>query len=278
MNKEELVKKIDSVPLFVLRDVSVKEMLVVDEDAGLVFASQHQGQVMDDCVWVEQNGWKAVTEENNLSPLAFVCERYRLMQFKEVFTPLIQNIPELEGDLVYYGGIAILQFFPLDEKLKEGDDRIGITAVNSVNKTSSVIIKFCILHDGKVITFPKKFASFKRMHVGKAIQVTQNFLHVTDKVREIWKTILSEFNKVLVDDAYANTMMDKVEIKDNYLRKKVLQKIESSTDVNLWDVFIYMMEVIEQRNFKSELHRRKKLDLISEKMFSWAIEARLINA
>ncbi len=49
-------------------------------------------------------------------------------------------------------------------------------------------------------------------------------------------------------------------------------------DMDLWDLFLYLIEIVEERNFKSELHRRKKLDLISEKMFHWAVVSKLLNA
>ncbi len=271
MDKQQLIQKIEQIPKFVLRDAAVREDERVESDDGV--------KENLDYGWAEAENWKAVTEEGSTIPLAFVSKSYSLVQFDEVFKKLIDGIPYLDGQCIYYNGVGLMDVFPNDEKLKvNGGDRIGMVALNSVNRTTSVIIKFCVSHGDKIITVPKKIAGFKRMHMGKAMQITQNFLVVVDKVREIWKTILTEFEKIKANETYVTAMMDEVEIKDNYLRKKVIKKVLSTYDMNLWDTFLYMLSVIEERSFKSDVHRRKKLDLISEKMFKYAVVSRLINA
>src|SRR3990167_1436392 len=232
MNKEQLLREIEQIPKFVLRDVAIKQ-----QDKGLVAGTEFN--------WTEDYNHKAVTEEDNYNPLAFVSNNYQLVQFESVFKPLIENIERLEGAVIYYGGVGAMTVFPEDEKLLvNGGDKIGIIGWNSVNKTSSVIIKFCVRHKDTYITMPKLIAGFKRMHVGKAIQITQNFLVVVDKVREVWKQILTEFKE----------------------------------EMDLWDVFMKMIAVIEDRNYKSDIHRRKRLDKISADIFKWAVAGRLINA
>ena len=270
MNKEQLIERIEQIPKFVLRDAAVKDEEIVQFGPKDNFGKDR---------WVEAENWKAVTEEGNTIPLAFVSKSYSLVQFDDVFKKLIDNIPELEGYCIYYNGIGLMDVFPDDEKLKvNGGDRIGMVALNSVNRTTSVIIKFCVKHGDKIITVPKNIAGFKRMHMGKAVQITQNFLTVVGKVREIWKTILTEFEKIKVNETYVIGMMDSVQIKDNYLRKKVIKKVLDTYDMDLWDTFLYMIDIIESRSFKSDVHRRKKLDKISELMFKWAVMSRLINA
>jgi hypothetical protein len=268
MNKQELINKIELIPKFVKRDVAIKEKAENVLDPELTYK------------WTEDEHHKAVTEEHDVLPLAFVSKNYCLVQFSEVFTSLLKEIEELEGKCVYYGGVGIMDVFPTDEKMAvNGDgDRIGIVAWNSVNKTSSVIVKFCIRHGDRFITIPKKIAGFKRMHTGKAVQITHNFLSVVGKVREVWKTILSEFEKVQVTEVYATTMLDEINLKDQNIRKKVVKRIRDTVDMNLWELFLYMMEVVEMRNYKSDVHRRKRLDRISDSIFRWAVASRLINA
>ena len=184
-----------------------------------------------------------------------------------------------EMTVIYYGGVGAMTVFPEDEKLLvNGGDKIGIIGWNSVNKTSSVIIKFCVRHKDTYITMPKLIAGFKRMHVGKAIQITQNFLVVVDKVREVWKQILTEFEKIKVSETYVTAMLDELGIKDKSLRKQVLKELEFKEEMDLWDVFMKMIAVIEDRNYKSDIHRRKRLDKISADIFKWAVAGRLINA
>lgn len=261
MNKEQLINKINLIPEFVLKDVAVEKI--------------------DDSIyqeWENKENWKAVTEIGNNEPLTFVTKKYQLIQFKDVFLPLIENIEKLEGNLVYYWGVGLIDIFPDEEKLKKGNDRIGIVSLNSVNKMSSVIIKFCMKHNERVITIPKDIAGFKRVHSGKAFEITQNFLTLVDKVRDIWDTVLTEFNKTDVDENFAITVLDEIDVKGGRIRKKVLNKVSSSANFNLWDLFMCLIDISEERNYKSDYHRRKKIDELSEKMFKYAVVSKLINA
>lgn len=256
MNKEELVRGIEKIPQFVLRDIKiVGNNKVVDE-----------------------KNWKAVTEDINEKPLTFVTERYKLIQFKDVFTPLVQNIPELDGEVSYFDGFGIIDIFPEDEKLKNGEDRIGMVAYNSVNKTSSVIVNFCVRHGKKKITIPRNIAGFKKVHSGKILDMTKNFLEVAENVRSIWNTILNEFSKIKVDEAYATNVLKELDIKDQYITKRTMKKVLTTSDINLWDMFLYIMELVEARRFKSDVHRRKKMDLITAKIFKYATMIKLLNA
>lgn len=281
MNKEILLKDIEKIPKFVMRDVAIKAP-DVKEYEGLT-TQQVYDKLKDEKVvkeaWQEEENWKAVTEEANLVPLAFVSKNYQLVQFSQVFPKLIENIERLEGAVIYYGGVGIMTVFPEDEKLLvNGGDKIGLVAWNSVNKTSSVIIKFCVRHGDRYITMPKTVAGFKRMHVGKAMQITQNFLVVVDKVREVWRSIITEFEKIKVGKEYAANLMDELGIKDKSMRKQVLMEAEQREDMDLWDMFMKMLSLIEERSYKSDVHRRKKLDKISADIFKWAVASRLINA
>ena len=165
MNKENLIYGINQIPKFVLRDIAVDK----SEDASIRN-------------WANEDEFKAVTEVDNTKPLCFATGRYRLIQFTEVFLPLIEKIEELEGELFYYGGVGLIDVFPKDDNLKgEGVD-FGLVAYNSVNKTSSVFVNFCIKHNDRVIKIPKKIMGFKKVHSGNALQITQNFLPIMNGV------------------------------------------------------------------------------------------------
>ena len=258
LNKQELMSEIDCIPKFVLRDAAQKDKRTD--------------------MWIEDDRHSGVTEETNFINLAYVSKRYKLLQFESVFKPLLQNIEELEGSIMYDGGVGAMIMFPDDERLiVNGGDKIGLVAWNSVDKTSSVIINFCVKHDDRDITIPKSVAGFKRMHVGKAVEITENFLKVVDKIRDVWKAILKEFEKIKVTETYVISLMDELKIKEKSLRKKVLKDVQSTESMSLWDVFMKMLAIIEEKGYKSEVHRRKRLDKISSAMFNWAVAGRLIR-
>jgi len=267
MNKENLTYAINQIPKFVSRGIAVDK----SDDVNV----QN---------WAYEDEFTAVTEVENTKPLCFATGRYRLIQFSEVFLPLIEKIEELEGDLFYYGGVGLIDVFPKDDNLKGDDVDFGLVAYNSVNKTSSVFINFCIKHNDRVIKIPKKIMGFKKVHSGNALQITQNFLTIMNKVKDIWKTIIDEFSKTEITEDIAKNIIKTVEIKDDYIIKKLLEKVQQQTlmpdmeKMNIWTMFLEIMKIIEHRKFKSELHKRKKLDLVSDCIFKYATITKLINA
>lgn len=267
MNKENLIYAINNIPKFTLRDIAVDK----SEDKSIRN-------------WTSEEEFKAVTEIDNTKPLCFASGRYRLIQFTDVFLPLVDKIQELDGELFYYGGVGLMDIFPKDDKLKVDGVDFGLVAYNSVNKTSSVFINFCIKHNDRVIKIPKNIMGFKKVHSGNALEVTQNFMEVMNRVKDIWKTIIEEFSKTEVTEDLANNIIKTVEIKDDYIIKKLLDKVRQQnsmpdqTKMNVWTMFLEIMKIIEYRKFKSELHKRKKLDLVSDCIFKYATITKLINA
>lgn len=81
-----------------------------------------------------------------------------------------------------------------------------------------------------------------------------------------------------VDETYAKNILNECKITDNYIIKSILKFVTTKEKPTLWDMFLRIIDTVEIRNFKSSVHRRKKLDLISERIFKYAIVSRLINA
>lgn len=254
--KQEVIEDIRKIPQFQLRGVAV-------DDSGS---------------WIGAENYRAVTEVGSLEPLAFPTIRYKLIQLSEVFLPLVEPIPELEGGVTYYKGVGILDIFPKDDKLEDEYGRIGLVALNSVDCSCSVVIKFCVLRGNRVYTLPHRIAGFKKVHTGKALQLTQDFMNVIDKVRVIWKQIVDEFGKIPVDKEYAAQILEDIGIKGNYMLKRVHKQIDRTPGFNLWDLFITLLEIGENRKSKSDYHQRHKADVLTEKLLKYAVASKLINA
>ena len=105
-----------------------------------------------------------------------------------------------------------------------------------------------------------------------------------NRVKDIWKTIIEEFSKTDITEDLAKNIIKTVEIKDDYIIKKLLEKVKQQSlmpdqpKMNIWTMFLEIMKIIEHRKFKSELHKRKKLDLVSDCIFKYATITKLINA
>jgi len=96
------------------------------------------------------------------------------------------------------------------------------------------------------------------------------------KIKSIWNIILNDFSTKKIDLVMAKSVLEDLEIKEEFLIKKVDKYYEIHKEVTLWDLFVLLLNVIEYKTYKSELHKRKKMDLISSKIFKYAVMSRLI--
>ena len=130
--------------------------------------------------------------------------------------------------------------------------------------------------DKRILVLPKKLAGFKHIHVGKIVNATKDYLDVITKIRKVWMNVMTNFTKEKVDEEYAKTVLEVIQFKDQGIRKKIMLKVMSSSDMNLWDLFLDIIYWVSSKNYKSESHKRKRLDKISEAIFNYAIATKLI--
>lgn len=258
MDKTEIREQIARIPQFELKIAGVK-----DPAEG----------------WQEAMKFKAVVELGKNVPFAFVNKGYQLVQFKDVFEPILESLPDTtEGRLFYYGGMAHLEVFPGEQS---GDTKFGLVIGNSVNKTSSVTVRFCIEKkeendDGIFVTFPHNIGGFKQMHMGRVIRITQNYLQSLSEVQKAWGTIMEEFPKIQITPDNFGEIMENLSF-DDRTKKAIKYQVEIGTVKNLWDVFVSAIRNVSKRKYKSPLHERKKLESITQNIFDHAVIAKLMG-
>lgn len=265
-NKEQIRNRIHLMPIFELRRVKVKGDL--------------EG---DDQNWSEAITSRAVCKVGENIPYAFVGSKYDLVQFKDVFLPIIDsmNVP-MEGYVMDYGGFASLVLFPEIEGMSEGDTKFGIVASNSVDCSSAVIVKFCIEHGTNYITIPSKVAGLKRKHTGKIAGIVKDYATLVGSVRQLWTNIINEFPKYSVVKELDATQENQIEFKaviksfqlgdrlSKALEEKMQKKFLLGSKYTLWDAFIDAIGSITERKYKSEVHKQRRIDKLSEKVFQYA--------
>ena len=255
MNKEELLVEIGKIPLFRFRDVATKEEKV------------EEGEVVSER-WVEDDKSKAITEVDSVSPIAFVCEKYQLVQFKDMFKPIVENIEDCRGAVIYNRGFAIMDVFPSKEEYKTNGDRIGIVAYNSVNKTSALNIRFCVEHNNRKITIPSKVASFRKVHLGNIGEMTQDYIGVITKVKSSWNTIMTKFTAHNVELEDLPKIAENFKIDENAV-KHMKKKMLLGRKYNLWDFCMGVFDYLSKKSFKSDVHKRKRLDKFVNTIFDY---------
>ena len=274
--KETMRNKIEQLPKFRFRDVAVKEEQ--DFVEGEPFYPERE--------WVGCPSNRAITETTNTKPLAFVSKRYGLVQMKDVFMPLLNTVETLEpeSNLKYYEGMGVMDLFPGGDSFSAMDiiinddgqnqiskgvtfhnNRVGISAYNSVNKTSALVIKFSVLSEGRVFTLPRKAASFRRIHVGKDVKVdAMTYASFVGKIQDIWKGVLNKFMNDKVDDDRFDKFIESFHMSPKDFETQKLN-IVSGDEPSAWEVCMMMYDHIDgATRYKSDVHKRKRLDKFVE--------------
>jgi hypothetical protein len=266
MNKQELRKRIESLPLFELRRVKVKCDISEEKDD-----------------WQEPVFSRAICKLEENIPCAYVGSRYDLIQFKDVFLPILDSIDvDLNGTVLDWGGYAQLIMFPDMSELKDGETQFGLVAANSVDCSSAVIVKFCIAHKDTYLVVPAKIAGLKRKHTGKVKGIVKDYVQLVGTVRELWKNIIAEFPKYNVaaqlDPMKENELEFKEVLKSLHIGTRLGKALEDKfqhanalgKQYTLWDLFIDTIAAISERDYKSMVHRQKRIEQLSENVFKYA--------
>ena len=252
MKKQQLINEINNLPKFELKRVALN----------------------DKEEWKERETFKAVTEVGKLYPFCFVTGAYRLIQMSDIFLPLLKKLDNIDGQLIYGNGMAIMDVFPDGEEFSEGNTKFGIVCYNSVNTQSAINIRFCITTTGITITIPSSIKGFKRVHVGKALELTTSYIEVIGKIKETWRNIIKYFADEVVTEEDAPELLKNLGI-DFRLREKIKKELKEGAKMNLWDVFIRAIKIISEKQYKNEVNRRRRLDKLSKKVFDYAVASGL---
>jgi hypothetical protein len=267
MNKEQLKERISNLPLFEKREVQVKN---------------YEGEG-----YTTQDKNYAICEVDGNTAYAFVGKGYFVTQFKDVFNPILDSIDEeVTGYMADYGGFALLKIFPEREDLKDGNSRFGLMAMNSVDLSSSIIVKFCVEHGNRSFTIPPNVAGLKKQHTGTAANVVKDYVSMIGSVKQAWSKIITEFPnyKVVRDIEREGASYDSVLELGTILDKmgvgtRLAKKISDDYDIivadgkvyNLWDVVMKIMDETSKKEYTSEAHKQRHLDKISKAVFDYAI-------
>lgn len=257
--KDDMGVAIEELPLFEKKEIAIKE----------------------DGKYNDEENWTAVCEVDNVRPLAFVSQKYNLVQFKQVFKPIVENVNDnMSGQLLYNEGMAVMDVFPENDDYANNGTKFGITIINSVNLTSSVVIRFSVLHNNRFVTIPKDVAGFKKTHMSRdLLDITKNYAHSIVKVKDTWKTIVEKFPDYEIDKEHLNEIIESIGLGDliaKAIRHDFIWKtVANKQKYNLWHFFNFCIDYTAKKSYKSDLHCRQNSDKIVEKVLQYALMLQL---
>lgn len=265
MNKEEIKERINELPLFEKRHIKIKIDKSYDEN------------------FFNEENYEAICEIGKQTPFAFVRKNYELIQFNEIFNPLVDEMQgDVEGYVINYGGFAQIILFPDDPNMSYKDGRFGIIAMNSVDCSSSIIVKFCVEHEHMRISIPPSVAGLKKRHTKNVKGIVKNYATLIGKVKDFWERIITQFPeyKVTLNDEEEgktlnlNSVIEKLKVGER-LGKVITKRYEDITynegNMTLWDVFVTAIDNLNEKDYKSEVHKERRLDKLSKAVFEYAI-------
>lgn len=269
MDREKLRERIENLPKFEKRDIQIKTSANGEEE---FVAGFH----------------KAICEvgDKDSYAYAFCNTNYSLLQFEDLFNPILNSVEgNVDGYVTHYGGFAMMKFFPEMEELREGDSKFGLVAMNSVDMSSSIIVKFCVRHQGQTISIPPKVAGLKKQHSGDVKNLTKDYISMIGKVKKAWGKIIEEFPKYNIvrdlekaDDTINpiefGTVIEELKIGKRaakILDEKMTKRLNNGGSFTLWDAFVMILTEISQKTYKSEVHKERKIDNICQAVFDYAM-------
>lgn len=251
LSKEKLIEKIKDLPLFEFKDIFIEK-----NDLDREFDRQER--------------FRAITEIDKSQALSIVSNRYKLIQFKDILLPIIESLNDLEGITRIYDGEGYTLIFP--KKEEENKEKFGLIIFNSVTKKYAVIIDFIILIGGRhYLILPRKVKKFKNRHIGNIKEIVEDYEKILSEVKEEWELISDKFNRTINQKEY-NFILDELK-----LGKKINKKLtdiyedEENKEIILWDFLLEVIKNIQEKEYKNEVNKMKKIKFISEVIFKFAV-------
>ena len=270
-NKEQLLMDIEKLPKFVKRDIYIKaEEFKINAETGIADAI-----VESQDAYIQEKRLLAITEEYKSPIITTVSKNYIVVQFKEVFEPIINYFEGVNGDLRYYWGSSVLKLFPDGDSFKTEDGkRIGLIVSNSVNKMLAIQLNFSVLLNGYYVVLPK-LSGFRHLHLGKVREAVKDYETFIVEIKKVWNTIIEKFSRNLTANDVEN-VLGKVKLGKKYNKqlRKTYEVVEGA-NLKLWDLFIDIVHLVSDRNYKREENKVKKLKLVSEVVYTYAFMEQL---
>ena len=229
-NKEELITKINSLPEFQL--IPLFKKLSKYEDIG---------------------NFIGVMNKDNKNIVGIVSPRYKLVQFKDTFLDLVDNFKDtITGATSVHGGKGYLW-------LKMSNNEHGILVINSVNKSTSLIINMTNTVNKLTFPLPRRF---RKIHVGKVAEFAKNISYELEQLKKYWTTLVTKFAETKVDKETIDIIIRKINKSKKY-KKSVMKALESK-DKTLWTLFEACVRSIDELSYKkNEFRKFDKFNKIS---------------
>jgi len=100
--------------------------------------------------------------------------------------------------------------------------------------------------------------------------MTQDYISVITKVKNSWNTITNKFTSFEVNEDNLPDLISSFEISGRAV-KKIKKKINAGQKYQLWDFCMEVFNYFSNKKYKSDVHKRKRLDKFVSKIFDYSL-------
>jgi len=198
---------------------------------------------------------KGIVYRDTRKPIAVVSNRYTLIQFEEVFKPIIE---QLEGRPIksyrvdYYRGKAhLVVWFEND---------VGIIVRNSVEKSYAVHIRYSVRTNGDIFVLK----GFSRKHIGNAKIDLEGILSGLEEVGKYWNSLLNELKNREVKLEKIEEVFGKKKVEE--VREVVKSYKQRGEKYSWYEFWCDECSKIKAKRFRSEINKVKAYEKLSKKI------------
>lgn len=259
MEKSELLKEIEDIPLFETIDVYTHRK-----------SKSH----------VEQERFQAIVERGKDDAIAILTQRYNLVQIRTVFREALETVlgaaesegvGEIEGSVSYYRGRGELEIFP-----KAEGKEVGLLLRNSVDSSYALHVDFCTKLEDDTVVIPK-VKSFRRFHTCKNAEMeVEEYFSLLSQVSNVWDEIVESLGNIEITPDNAETLKEDLHLGKGF--EKTLKNYTengSLTPIRFWGFIHLALKHVQRNRYKSEIHYREKVRKVSDTILKWAVAEKL---
>jgi len=248
--KQEVIDVIQAMPKFEMKDVFIER----------------------DGEHVLNEKFKAVTEVGDNDILSVVTNKYQLVQFSEVFLPIINKIDELEGRVVYFNGNAIMEIYPKGDYFKmDNGQRVGLFVRNSVTTESALLVNFVIASKKWHAIIPRNVKGFRKIHVGNQ-KIVENFMKMVGDVKTAWKQIVNNFiSHRPTKEELKKLLCEQMKFSETKFESIRDKMYEDNNRPDLWEIYLEIIRRISLGNYASDISREKEIEKVCRTMMGYAM-------
>jgi hypothetical protein len=223
-------------------------------------------------IYFRNNGDLVKTERflavvNEKEVFACVSKRYILVQFRDLFRNLLSKFDNYIGEVIYWRGRASLIVFP------EGSD-VGLYVLNSVDKSTSVFIRFLVESKYGYLVVPK-MKMFRQVHMGDKVEFKiEDHVELLKKVESEWKEIVEKFSKTTVTQENLAAILDGITTNKEF-HEYISELHKNGNIANFWDLFLELTKNIDILRCRSKLQRFKIVERISDLLYNVSMSMKL---